>query len=192
MANVNSAFGFRRVGSYGVGGGRSSREYVIPSADGTAVFKGDAVKSGGTSKAATGDATVVQAAAGDTVRGVVEGFTWPANSLPAFNVRHRLASTRVLATVCDDPSATFEAQEDAGGATTALVDVGENCDIVVGSGSTITGVSAMQVDSSTHTASSAQVRILGFMRRADNTAASANSKLLVMFNEHEFKSTSGV
>lgn len=192
MANTNAAFGLRLVGHLH-GATPQVRSYVIPATDGTATFVGDAVKSAGSAEATTGMATVAQAAAGDTLRGVLIGFDPPSSSASlTLEVGYRLASTRVVVHVCDDPYAIFEVQEDAVGGAIALADIGENADIVVGSGSTTTFASGMQLDSSTHTSGSAQLRMLGFVPREDNTPASANAKLLVTINEHELKSTSGV
>lgn len=173
--------------------------YLLPSGDSTATFLGDFVKLGGTTGASGvvvngievhGMPTIAQAAAGDTLLlGVVVGFLPDVTNL---NSRYRLASTNRIALVADAPDLVFEIQEDAGGATTALVDVGENADIVVGSGSTTTGLSGMELDSSTHTSATAQLRILRFVPRPDNEPASSKAKLEVMINEHAFKTTTGV
>lgn len=162
-------------------------KYYVPSSDGTAIFIGDFVKSGGTTDA-DGVPTVAQAAAGDALRGVVVGI------IPdtADSLIYRAASTARYLLVADDPDLIFEIQEDAVGAPTALVDVGENADITVAAGSTTTGTSGMQLDSSDHKTATAQLRILGFVQRADNVPAVANAKLLVRINEHELASTTGV
>lgn len=192
MANTSIVKGFTLVGHLsGSPINARIRKYVIPAGDATATFIGDAVKSGGTAVVMkNGEVlnTVIQAAAGDAIRGVVVGFD-PIQDVAVgsenLNRLHRPASVQMVAMVCDDPDAIFEIQEDAVGATTALVDMGENADIIVGSGSTATGLSGMQLDSSTHITATAQLRILQFVSRIDNTAASANAKLLVRINEHE-------
>jgi hypothetical protein len=198
MANTSLVRGLKVVGHiYGSDYSARVRKYIVPSGDATALFIGDAVKSGGTA-VALGDevlTTVIQAAAGDTLRGVVVGID-PIEGVAVgsenLNRLHRPASTQMVVHVCDDPNAIFEIQEDAVGATTALVDVGENADLIVGAGSTTTGLSGMQLDSSDHKTATAQLRILGFAPIIGNQAAVANAKLLVMINEHELKSTSGV
>lgn len=85
----------------------------------------------------------------------------------------------------------YEIQDDSDGGALTAASVGLNADIVVGTGSTTTGTSAMELDSSTVNTTSAQLRILGLSHRADNEIA-ANAKWLVMINEHELKSTTGV
>jgi hypothetical protein len=74
MANTSKVFGLRLVGT-SRGGAHTARirMYFVPSSDGTAIFLGDAVKSGGSADSVTGCPTVAQAAAGDTIRGVVVG-----------------------------------------------------------------------------------------------------------------------
>lgn len=199
MTNTSAVRGARVVGM--VSGGPfngSVRRYALPSGDSTATFIGDFVKSGGTALTiSTGETlpTITQAAAGDTLRGVVIGFdpiAGVAVGSENLNRLYRPASTQMVAWVCDDQNALLEIQEDAVGGAIALVDIGENADIVVAAGSTATGMSGMQLDSSTHTTSSAQLRMINFVNRPDNTPASANAKLLVKINEHELASTTGV
>lgn len=199
MANTSRANGLRPV-SYLSGAPWSGQVsmYLCPSADGTAIYVGDPVKSGGTAGAAgvvvngidvSGMPTIAVAAAGDTLRGVVVGFLPKQSDL---SVLHREASTNRIALVVDDPNVVFEVQEDAVGATTALIDVGENADIVYAAGSSTTGQSGVMLDSSDHKTATAQLRILGFVKRPDNEVATASAKLLVLINEHELKSTTGV
>lgn len=162
--------------------------YFVPASDATAIFIGDAVKSAGSADAATGVPTVAQAAAGDTIRGVVVGVIPDTQA----SLIYRAASTARYLLVADDPDLEFEIQEDAAGGALALASVGLNADLVVGTGSTFTGRSAMELDTSTVTASSAQLRILGFVQAVDNEFASANAKIRVFINEHELSSTGGV
>lgn len=186
MANVNRASGARCV-KHISGSPYNGQCNLYECNTGNAVFLGDFVKSGGTANA-DGIPTVVIAAAGDTLRGVVVGV------LPdtADSTMYRATGTTRRLLVCDDPDYIFEIQADNGGANLALIDVGENADILVTGGSTVTGTSATELDSSTHTTSSAQLRIMGFAQRGDNAPASDYAKVLVMINEHELKSTTGV
>lgn len=189
MANANAPSGLTPVRHRnGAPYNGAANMYYVPASDGTAIFLGDAVKSAGSADAATGVPTVAQAAAGDTIRGVVVGV------IPdtAQSLTYRAASTGRYLLVADDPDLEFEIQEDAVGGALALTSVGANADLVVGSGSTYTGLSGMQLDTSTVTTNSAQLRILGFVQRVDNEFASANAKIRVMINEHELASTTGV
>jgi len=148
---------------------------------------GDFVKSGGTTDA-NGVPTIAQAAAGDALRGVVVGIVPDT----ADSTIYRVASTARYLLVADDPDLIFEIQEDAVGAATALVDIGENADITVAAGNTSTGTSGMQLDSSDHKTATAQLRMLGFVQSPTNEPGVANAKLLVRINEHELASTTGV
>lgn len=188
MANVNRANGARPVKHIsGSPYNGQCNKYYVPSTDGTAIFVGDFVKSGGTTDA-DGVPTAAVAAAGNTLRGVCVGV------IPdtADSLIYRAASTARYILVCDDPDIVFEIQADNGGAVLALADVGENADILVTGGSTTTGTSATELDSSTHVTTTAQLRILGFVQRPDNAPAADYAKVLVLINEHELKSTSGV
>lgn len=199
MANTDRAFGMRPVQHLdGSPWNGKVSTYFVPSTDGTAIYVGDPVKSGGTAGAAgtvvygmsvEGMATVAVAAAGDTLRGVVVGFSPLQSNLETL---HRAASTARLVYVVDSPDVVFEVQSDEGGAALALVDVGENADILYTAGSAVTGRSAVELDSSDHKTTTAQLRILGFAQRTDNEAGANYAKVLVVINEHELKSTSGL
>jgi hypothetical protein len=172
--------------------------YLVPSSDGTAVFVGDFVKLAGSAGSAgtevngidcEGIPTIAQAAAGDTtIVGVVVGFLADQDNLMR---KHRAASTNRIALVADGPDVVFEIQEDSDGAALAVTDTGNNADIVVGTGSSTTGLSAMEIDSSSKVATTAQLRLLNLVKRPDNTVGN-QAKWHVMINEHVFKTTAGV
>ncbi len=187
MANVDAPKGLRPVkhldGSPYTG---AVNRYYVPASDGTALFIGDAVKSAGSADA-NGVASVTRAAAGDTLRGVIVGV----EPVTADSLIYRAASTERYVYVADAPDLIFEIQDDSDGGALAATNVGQNADIIVGSGSTVTGLSGMELDSSTASASTAQLRILGFVQDPLNEVA-ANARFLVMINEHELKSAAGV
>jgi hypothetical protein len=100
-----------------------------------------------------------------------------------------------VAFVVDDPDALFEIQSAATGSVVQTV-VGNNADIVYTSGSTKTGISAVEI-SGTTAATSAQLRIVGFSGDPDNNtlgtgSASANVNMIVKINEHFYAQTTGV
>src|SRR3954465_2181440 len=115
MANTSRPTGLRPVSTLaGALWNGQVNMYLCPAADGTAVFVGDAVKSGGTAGAAgvivngqdvEGIATIAEAAAGDAIRGVVVGFLPKQSDL---TVLHREASTNRIALVVDDPNVVYE------------------------------------------------------------------------------------
>ena len=187
MANIDAPSGLRPVKHLdGSPYNGAFNRYYVPSSDSTAIFVGDAVVSAGSSDA-DGVASVAQASAGGNVRGVVVGI----EPITDESTIYRAASTERYVYVADSPDLIFEVQEDSVGGDLAAANVGQNADIVVGSGSTAAGRSAMELDSSTATASAAQLRILGLSPKADNEIGT-NAKWLVMINEHELKATAGV
>ena len=194
MANVDYPNGATLVGHlHGAPLNSTVRKYVCPASDGTALFIGQFVKSGG-SLSADEDGilrpTITAAAATDTLRGVVVGFE---RKITDLSVLHREASTLRSVYVCDDPYAIYALQED--GDTTPLTadECGENVDIIAGTGSTTTGRSNAEIDSDSNGTATAQLRLLGLEQPIDgNNAIGANARWLVLINEHELKSTTGV
>ena len=188
MANVDNPSGFAPVRHIsGAPYNGQSNRYSLLAADGTATFVGDLVKIEG-SATADGVPSVEQATAGATnIAGPVIGF----EILPTdLTVLYRLASTLRYALVCDDPYMLCEAQEDSDGGALTVDEVGENCDIIVAAGNTTSGISAMEIDSSTHTANAANIRVIGLVPRANN-AVGTNARWEVLINEHAYKTTSG-
>lgn len=168
--------------------------YYVPATDSTALFKGDAVKSAGSADATGKFPTVTQAAAGDAIRGVVVGFGEdPHIMIKADNpyLTHRPASTAMYVLVVDDPSVIFEIQEDSDVAALAADDVGLSADVIVGTGNTTTGKSAMEIDSDSKTALAAALKILRVVDREDN-ALGNQCKWEVLIAEHEMKLATGV
>lgn len=197
MANDSRPNGLRPVGTTsGAKWNGQVNMYLCPSADGTAIFVGDAVKSGGTAGAAgvivngqdcEGIATIAVATAADPIRGVVVGFLPKQSDL---TVLHREASTNRIALVVDDPNVVYEIQ--ANGTGMVAADVGANANVVATAGSTTTGQSAFVLDeSSVATTLTLQLRILGLVKRVDN-AIGASDKVLVRINKHELYSPAGL
>lgn len=186
MANADAPFGFRLIE------GADSRyrlvQAVIPASDSTATFVGDAVK---LLAAGSGEAypAVIQAAAGDPVYGVVESFRAdPATSLED---QYRKASTKRYVTVAlADDGAEFEIQSDDDTTALAIADVGLNASFVVGSGSTVTGLSGMELDSSSAaTTSTLDLQIMRLVDRDDNDISTdgTNKNVVVRFNDPQTK-----
>lgn len=193
MANVDSAFGLIPVCDFGGApySGQANR-YFIPATDGTATFVGDAVKLAGSADS-DGVPTIAQAAAGDTICGVVVAFD-PVEGAGADgrdSTIHRAASTARYAWVADDPGLLFLVQEDSDGGALAAADVGNNADLIVGTGSATTGRSAMEIDSSTKATTTAQVRVVRLWNAPDNEIGT-NARWLVRIVEHLNATATGV
>lgn len=178
MANANTPFGFKPVKMHGSGAMTGGCEvFNVPASDATALFIGDPVIRAGSADA-NGVATATRASASGNITGVVVG-TMDASMNPT---RSRTASVNSYVLVCTDPDMVYEVQEDAVGGALAAADVGLNADIVAGSGSSTTGLSGFQLDTSTKaTTSTLPLKILGFVQRLDN-AIGANAKVLVKIN----------
>jgi hypothetical protein len=190
MANADRPNGLRPVKHLnGSPYNGQANKYYIASGDGTATFIGDLVKLAG-SASADGYPTVVQGTAGAAAVGVVVGFAADPTNLNT--PQYRAASTARYVLVADAPDLIFEIQADDVGTTLAVTDVGLTCDVVVAAGSTTTGASGMELDSSDAATAptTANCRIMGFVDRADNEIGVANQKVLVMINNHQL--TAGV
>lgn len=168
-------------------------KYVFPAADGTATFVGDLVKLSGTGDTATGLRTIAQAAASDACVGVLVGLEVdPANlNTP----QYRVASTRRIAYVVDDPNVLFVAQEDGDTDALDLVDAGQNVNFIVGTGSTVTGLSAMEIDSNTDaTTANLPLKLIEPVQTPDNELVSAGqvgTRWVVKINNHQLGSHTG-
>jgi hypothetical protein len=193
MANADTPFGLKPVRHKGGAPyNGAANPYLIPSSDSADMFIGDPVVKTGTANTAEikrvgGDfgigtlPAVAKATAGSTNRitGVIVGFMPVTRESEVYGV----ASTDRVAMVADDPDLVFEAQGDD---ALAVTGVGANANLVfTHSGSTITGKSGVEIDSSTSAVGATlQCRVLRFANRTDNEAAAAANKVEVMINLH--------
>ncbi len=159
-------------------------EMALLAADSTATFVGDLVKLSGTADA-QGRPSIAQAAAGNASVGVVVGFLPDPNDL---SLTYRKASTLRVAQVCTDREMLYEVQADG---AMAITNVGNVADIVVSAGSTVSGKSGMELDSSSAGATAASLLIHSLVQREDN-AFGTNAKVLVKIVEHQFDLATGV
>jgi len=177
MANADVAFGFRPVKNLsGAPYNGATVKCSILAADSTATFVGDLVKLSGTASA-EGYPSVVQGAATDTdFFGVVTSFDADPDDL---SNRYRLADTLRNCNVVPATDALFLVQSSG---ATDITDVGETADVVVGTGDTIYGSSAMELNHA-NIGTGLNLLILGFDERADNEIGSANVDVIVKINE---------
>jgi len=167
MANKDAAFGFRPVRH--LSGGEIKRsEYDIAANYNTAIYKGQAVK-------AVTAGGVEAAAAGNVVLGIFYGcfYTDPTTNKPTWS-NHYPASTNasdIKAYVYDDPRIVFEVQHDGTG--TEAMNFG-GFDLVGTGGSTLTGASTQELDTTTVT-SSGQFKQIGISVDPDNSDTSADN-----------------
>lgn len=184
MANEDKPSGCRIVGSKsGFHEGQLTRMAIL-AADTVATFVGDVVKLTGTATA-EGIPSIAQAAATDTPCGIIVSFEPDGANL---ELKHRQASTLRYAMVNTDPNVLFEIQEDSVGNSMPITDVGSNADITVGTGSTTSGLSAMEIDSTSAASTATLVlAIEGLVQRPDNEIGD-NAKWLCSFNVHQYGS----
>lgn len=185
MANADCARGFiPRSGLSGQPYNASVTQFSTASGDSTAIFIGDPVKLSGTSQTINGQvfADVDQAATGDIVVGVVVGVLQDTRD----SLTYRAGSTVRILLVETNPQTVFEIQEVSGGTALAAADIGLNANFVVGSGSTVTGYSGVELNNSGEaTTNTFDCQIVGLVNRADN-AVGEHAKWLVRLNNHQF------
>ena len=187
MANANAPTGLRPIRYLsGAPYNGAANRYSIPSTDNTAVYIGGLVKPAGSADAAGVMTVTGDVSTGNAVIGVVVGV----EPVTSNSTIYREASVDRYVWVADDPNLVFVAQEDAVGGALAVTAIGNAADLIsFTSGSTTTGRSSMQVDTSTATASgdaTEDVLIVGFLQRPDNEVGVANAKVLVRLNNHFF------
>ena len=189
MANTDAAFGLKAIGK--VGQNRDNQglsEYSI-AASATAIYQWDPVE-----MAATGTITV--AAATDTLLGSLNGvfYTDASTSKPTW-ANHLNASntaTDIVGFVSDDPYERFEVQSNNSGAS-AQTDVGNDADIAYTAGSSPDYVSKVELDDSSLSASTGQLKIIGVSKDPNNDElGSANVNWVVTINEHFLKQIAGI
>ena len=198
MANVDAAFGYRPIGKVGSGVNNAGTSlYAIGDNYNTSIFKGDHVMQ------ASG-LVIAGTAGGDNNLGVFNGCFYidPTSKKPTWSNYYPAdtnvtgtgsisGSTNVDAYIYDDPYTLFEAQCDG---TIAKTDIGKNTDTILGTSSTVNGLSVTEIDSGSEATTAArQVTIVGITKDPENDdASSANANWHVMFNEHVKFSSTGI
>jgi hypothetical protein len=183
MANSNAPTGLTprryRNGSPWMG---ACRTYYVPATDATAIGIGDPVIiAGGADAAGVPTVTLATAGATNRITGVCVGIR-PGGNSTLIPPRLRAASTAEYILVTDDPALLYEVQEDSVGGALTAASTDLNCDLVAGTASTYTGLSAWQLDSSTAAVGATlQMRLIGLQIRADNVFG-ANAKWLASIN----------
>lgn len=187
MANVDKAFGLRPYKGLNVGSAvQQANKYSIdPSGYGTAIYQGDLVifAGGYINRSAAGSANNV---------GVFSHVYYVATDGTPTYKNYYPASTTALGGgaidvyVYDDPNQLFVVQADGASAVTCI---GRNADTDGIGGSTTTGVSTRELDSSTiATTQALQLKIVGVVQDDSNgDLTSDNANLVVQINEHAYR-----
>ena len=180
MANLDAAFGLNPVGKIGSGPSQKMNEYKIASNETNAIFQGDMVQ--------PDSGNIQQAGTGTTNIGVFWGCKYDdaTTNKPTFKNNSVAGGNGAIADafVYDDPYQVFEVQGDSGTAS-AQADIMQTADVVVGTGSTTTGISGMELDAS-DIGTGANLMIIGFCGNSDRNQidAAGHAVYNVLINEH--------
>jgi len=184
MANLDAPFGLSPIGKIGGGTDPAMNSYTAFANYATLISQGDVVKV----DEAEGDVQMFAAGDGGTDATNAIGVFWgssftDSNGKPTFK-NTRPASQLAEVFVYDDPYQMFEVQGDGASAQT---DVTKHADISVVAGSSITGVSKSELDSS-DIGTGNNLRIVGFSKKEGrDEVGSANIVYNVTITEHKYK-----
>jgi hypothetical protein len=190
MANIDSAFGLipvAHVGQTDNNGGQT--QYSLADNQGTAIFTGDPVKY-------KSDGTVEVAGAGDAMVGVFGGcfYTDPTTSKPTWSPYFpaSLSPGDAKGFIWDNPMQTFIVQQDSVVSNLVAADLNLNANLIFGTGNTTTGVSGVEIDSSSaDTTATLQVRLIDFYNVPSNNTTANNSVFVVKINNSQMMGGTG-
>ena len=186
MANIDKAFGFRPIGNLSATGAQKQYGYEIEDNQAGAIFQGDLVTIVG------GYVVKFLPATHAAALGVFNGCSYidPTTGKHTFKDFYpgsvNITSGKIIADVIDDPSQLFLIQADE---DIVQADIGKNADVVGTGGSTTTGVSTMELDSSTIADTAAlNLKIVGLYNVPGNELGNF-AVIVVKINEHLYGSS---
>ena len=186
MANIDKASGLRPIGNLSATGAQKQYGYEIADNQAGTIFQGDLVA------LSAGFITKFLPATHTAAVGVFNGCNYidPTTGKPTWKNYYpgsvNITSGKIIADVIDDPSQLFLIQCDAG---FVAADVGKNADVIGTGGSTTTGVSTMELNSSTLATSAAlNLKTVGLYNVPGNEYGSF-AVVVVKINEHVYGST---
>ena len=186
MANVDKAFGLRPLGNLSATGAQKQYGYLIEDNQAGAIYQGDLVTIVG--------GYVVKFLPGThaAALGVFNGCNYidPTTGKPTWKNFYpgsvNITQGEIIADVMDDPSQLFIIQADE---DIVQADIGKNADVVGTGGSSTTGVSSMELDSSSIAdAAERNLKIVGLYNVPGNTLGDF-AVVVVKINEHLYGST---
>ena len=185
MANIDKASGLRPIGNLSATGAQKQYGYEIADNQAGTIFQGDLVA------LSAGYITRFLPASHTAAVGVFNGCNYidPTTGKPTWKNYYpgsvNITTGKIIADVIDDPSQLFLVQCDAG---FVAADVGKNADVVGTGGSTTTGVSTMELDSSTLAVTAAlNLKTVGLYNVPGNDFGT-NAVVVVKINEHVYGS----
>lgn len=185
MANIDKAFGLRPMGNLSATGAQAQYGYEIADNQSGAIYQGDLVT--------VYDGYLVKflPATHTAAVGVFNGCNYidPTTGKPTWKNYYpgsvNITSGKIIADVIDDPAQLFLIQVDE---SVAQTQIGFNADVVGTGGSTTTGVSTMELDSSTIAKAAAlNLKIVGLYDVPGNSFGT-NAVVVVKINEHLYGS----
>jgi hypothetical protein len=186
MANIDKAFGLRPIGNLSATGAQKQYGYQIADNQAGTIFQGDLVA------LSAGFITRFLPATHTAAVGVFNGCNYndPTTGKPTFSNFYpgsvNITSGQISADVLDDPNQLFLVQCDAG---FVAADVGKNADVIGTGGSTTTGISTMELNSSTlATTAALNLKVVGLYNDVNNEFGT-NAVVVVKINEHVYGST---
>ena len=185
MANIDKAFGLRPIGNLSATGAQKQYGYEIADNQAGTIFQGDLVA------LSAGFITRFLPATHTAAVGVFNGCNYidPTTGKPTFKNFYpgsvNITTGKIVADVIDDPSQLFLIQCDA---SIAAADIGKNADVIGTGGSTTTGVSTMELNSSTlATTAALNLKTVGLYNVPSNEYGSF-AVVVVKINEHVYGS----
>jgi len=185
MANIDKAFGLRPMGNLSATGAQAQYGYEIADNQSGAIFQGDLVT------IFDGYLVKFAPATHTAAVGVFNGCQYidPTTGKPTWKNYYpgsvNITAGKIIADVIDDPAQLFLIQADE---DIVQADIGKNADVVGTGGSTTTGVSTMELDSSTIANDAAlNLKIVGKYDVPGN-ALGTNAVVVVKINEHLYGS----
>jgi hypothetical protein len=187
MANVDKAYGLRPLGNLSATGGQKQYGYSIEDTQAGAIFQGDLVTLDG------GYIVKFDAESHTVAVGVFNGcfYVDPTTGKPTWKNYYPgsvdLTTGTIQADVIDDPSQLFVIQADQ---DVVQADIGLNAGIAYTAGSTISGLSATELDSSDISNTAGKVlKIVGKYDVPGNALGENFAQVVVKINAHLYGSS---
>jgi hypothetical protein len=183
MANRDTPNGFTPVGTLNGSDFRAKlRRVAFATGDSTACYVGDLVKLTGTTDATGKLPIVTQSGAGDASIGVIASFDIDASDEGTLTTPlTRAASTARTAQIYWGQDVLYAIQEDSVSNAIEITEAGLNCNVIVGTGSDVTG-SAMELDSDSAAGTSTLNVRLHHVEDAPDNVLGDNARWIVSIN----------
>jgi hypothetical protein len=186
MANSDKPSGLTPIGTLsGADWKGQMRRVVFAAGDSVACFLGDRVKLTGTADSTGKLPVVAQCALTDAAIGVLVGLEPDGTDEGSLTKIHRVASTARTGFITMGGDILYSIQEDSVGNDIEITEAGLNCEVIVGTGSAITGISASELDSSSAAGTSTLAVRLHHVIDSPDNALGTNANWAVSLNDYQ-------